>query len=55
MTVIKAMIQLSVDKMADYCNSVISGQVKDDLKDGRCVDTGVLENSEHFRSVFLLL
>lgn len=55
MTVIKAMIQLSVDKMADYYNSVVSGQVKDDLKDGRCVDTGVLENSEHFRSVFLLL
>lgn len=45
MTLIKAVIQLSVDKMADYCNSVISGQVKDDLKDGRCVDAGVLEAS----------
>lgn len=45
MTLIKAVIQLSVDKMADYCNSVISRQVKDDLKDGRCVDTGVLEAS----------
>lgn len=33
MTLIKAVIQLSVDKMADYCNNVISGQVKDDLKD----------------------
>lgn len=45
MTLIKAGIRLSVDKMADYCDSVISGQVKDDLQDGRCVDAGVLEVS----------
>lgn len=48
MTLIKDVIQLSVDKMADCCNNVVSGQVKDDLKVGRCVDTGVLEDTERF-------